>query len=68
MHMRLLMIVKDAAKKFMPEGGLVMQPEFVGKTEVLYLWSLIREPKTFVEYACRADEMLAPALQRRVRL
>jgi hypothetical protein len=40
------------AEIFMHESGTVMQPDYVGKPEDLYLWCLIRETKTLQQYAC----------------
>jgi hypothetical protein len=40
------------AKTFMHKGGMVMQLDYVGKPEDLYLWCLIRQSKTCWEYAC----------------
>jgi hypothetical protein len=37
---------------FMHESGTIMQPDYVGKPEDLYLWCLIRESKTCRQYAC----------------
>jgi hypothetical protein len=36
----------------MHESGTVMQPDYVGKPEKLYLWCLIWQSKTWWEYAC----------------
>jgi hypothetical protein len=42
------------AENFMHESGTVMQPDYVGKPEDLYLWCLIGpgESKTCLQYAC----------------
>jgi hypothetical protein len=40
------------AENFMHESGTVMQPDYVGKPEDLYLWCLIRESKTCWQYEC----------------
>jgi hypothetical protein len=40
------------AEYFMHASGTVMQPDYVGKPEDLYLWCLIRQSKTCWEYAC----------------
>jgi hypothetical protein len=40
------------AKKFMHESCTIMQPDYVGKAEDLYLWCLIGESKTCRQYAC----------------
>jgi hypothetical protein len=40
------------AEIFMHESGTVMQPDYVGKQEDLYLWCLIGESKTCLQYAC----------------
>ncbi len=40
------------AEKFMHESGTVMQPDYVGKPEDLYLWCLIAQSKTCLEHAC----------------
>jgi hypothetical protein len=40
------------AENFMHESCTVMQPDYVGKAEDLYLWCLIGEPKTCWQYAC----------------
>jgi hypothetical protein len=37
------------SKKLMHESGLVMQADYVGKTEDLYLWSLLWQSKTCFE-------------------
>ena len=42
----------DTPKKIMHESGTVMQPDYVGKPEELYLWCLIGESKTLRQYAC----------------
>jgi hypothetical protein len=39
-------------EKFMHESGTVMQPDYAGKPEDLYLWCLIGEWKSCWEYAC----------------
>ncbi len=43
------------AKDFMHESGLEMQPNllpnYVGKPEDLYLWWLVRESNTCMEYS-----------------
>ncbi len=49
MRMRLLMTFKDI---FMHESGTVMQPDYVGKPEDLYVWCLIGESKPCRQYAC----------------
>ena len=38
-------------KNFMHQSGTVMQPDYVGKPEDLYLWCLIGESKTCQQYA-----------------
>jgi hypothetical protein len=40
------------AEKLMHESCTVMQPDYVGKPEDLYLWCLIGETKTLRQYAC----------------
>ena len=40
------------AENFMNESCTVMQPDYVGKPEDLYLWCLIGESKTCLQYAC----------------
>jgi hypothetical protein len=40
------------AENFMHASGTVMQPDYVGKPEDLYLWCLIGETKTLWQYAC----------------
>ena len=40
------------AEKFMHKSCTIMQPDYVGKPEDLYLWCLIRQSKTCREYAC----------------
>ena len=40
------------AENFRHESGTVMQPDYVGKPEDLYLWCLIGESKTCQQYAC----------------
>ncbi len=44
------------AENFMHESGTVMQPDYVGKLEDLYLWCLIGETKTLwqcpMRYSC----------------
>ncbi len=40
------------AEHFMHQSGTVMQPDYVGKPEDLYLWCLIGETKTLRQYAC----------------
>ncbi len=40
------------SEKFMYASCMVMQPEYAGKPEDLYLWCLIRQSKTCWEYAC----------------
>ena len=52
MRMRLLMTFTDTPKKIMHESGTVMQPDYVGKPEDLYLWCVIGESKTCRQYAC----------------
>ncbi len=39
-------------KIYMHESCTVMQPEYVGKPEDLYLWCLIGESKTCRQYTC----------------
>ncbi len=39
-------------ENFMHVSGMVMQPDYVGNPEDLYLWCLIRESKTRRQYAC----------------
>jgi hypothetical protein len=51
MRMRSLMTFTDA-ENFMHESCTVMQPDYVGKPEDLYLWCLIGESKTCRQYAC----------------
>jgi hypothetical protein len=49
------MIVYDAyrhSKKLLHESGLVMKANYVGKTEDLYLWGLLRQSKTCFEFGC----------------
>ncbi len=50
-RMRLLMTFSDMLK-IMHASCTVMQPEYVGKPEDLYLWCLILQSKTRCEYAC----------------
>jgi hypothetical protein len=51
----------DENSSFMRESNTVMQPDYVGKQEDLYLWCLIGESKTCWQYAfpmcysCRCD-------------
>jgi hypothetical protein len=40
------------AETFMHESGTVMQPDYVDKQEDLYLWCLIGETNTLLQYAC----------------
>jgi hypothetical protein len=40
------------SENFMHESCTVMQPDYVGKPEDLYLWCLIGETKTLWQYAC----------------
>jgi hypothetical protein len=42
--------IYSLADDFMHEIGLVMQPDYVGKPEDLYLWCLVRDSKTCLEY------------------
>jgi hypothetical protein len=40
------------AENFMHESGMLMEPDYVGKPEDLYLWCLIGETKTLQQFAC----------------
>jgi hypothetical protein len=54
MRMILWMIFTDTSRifNFVHESGTVIQPDYVGKPEDLYLWCLIWESKTCRQYAC----------------
>ena len=52
MRMRLWMTFTDTLKNFMHASGTVMQPDYVGKPEELWLWCLVGETKTLRQYAC----------------
>ncbi len=43
------------AEKFMHASGMVMQPDYVGKQEDLYLWCLIRQSKTCLRVQCMRE-------------
>ena len=49
MRMRLWMTFTDTPKNLCTRAGTVMQPDYVGKPEDLYLWCLLGETKTLFD-------------------